>query len=269
MRLAPFYVIGSALPYPDFYEPKIKLAMKVGGKYPAPRINADDWIDAASALRVDADQLLAQVQSMCEVAPDAFATVRADPEHHRTRQPAAVHPPGSSGCQSQVLCRPTQEVGRRTGTWVKPQARSAPPTRSRDFAPSSRQSRLRTQDFIAYSASPAAPSYWMIHRRTPCSSATKDPPTRTHPRSARSRSIARPSPGQMTSTRFAGRAVPIWPVVSVGGHPLPDCLLPLRSQKRESTGDPWQGTTAEMAGVSDLATAAMQQSAVSEAVDPG
>jgi serine/threonine-protein kinase HipA len=79
VRLAPFYDIGSALPYPDFYEPKIKLAMKVGGKYLVSRINADDWIDAASALRVDADQLLARVQSMCEAAPDAFATVCADP----------------------------------------------------------------------------------------------------------------------------------------------------------------------------------------------
>lgn len=79
VRLAPLYDIGSALPYPDFHEPKIKLSMKVGNKYLVSRINAGDWIDAASALRVDADHLLARVQSMCEAAPDAFATVCADP----------------------------------------------------------------------------------------------------------------------------------------------------------------------------------------------
>jgi serine/threonine-protein kinase HipA len=78
--MAPLYDIGSALPYPDFYEPKLKLAMKVGRKYLASRIGTDDWVDAAVALRLDADALLSRVRSMCERVPDAFSTVGSDPE---------------------------------------------------------------------------------------------------------------------------------------------------------------------------------------------
>jgi serine/threonine-protein kinase HipA len=79
VRLAPLYDIGSALPYPDFYEPKLKLAMNVGRKYLASRIGTDDWVDAAATLHLDADTLLSRVRSMCETVSDAFATVGADP----------------------------------------------------------------------------------------------------------------------------------------------------------------------------------------------
>ena len=33
VRLDPFFDIGSALAYPDFHPPKVKLAMKTGGYY--------------------------------------------------------------------------------------------------------------------------------------------------------------------------------------------------------------------------------------------
>jgi serine/threonine-protein kinase HipA len=78
VRMGPLYDISSALPYPEFYESKLKLAMKVGRKYLASRIGADDWIDMAAVLHLDADGLLSRVRSMCEKVPDAFATVGAD-----------------------------------------------------------------------------------------------------------------------------------------------------------------------------------------------
>lgn len=79
VRMAPLYDIGSALPYPDSYQPKLKLAMKVGRKYLASRIGTDDWVDAAVALRLDADVLLSRVRAMCERVSDAFSTVGSDP----------------------------------------------------------------------------------------------------------------------------------------------------------------------------------------------
>ncbi|HEX3898378.1 MAG TPA: type II toxin-antitoxin system HipA family toxin [Mycobacteriales bacterium] len=79
VRMAPLYDIGSALPYPDSYEPKLKLAMKVGRKDLASRIGSDDWVDMAAALRLDADELLSRIRSMCETVSDALATVGADP----------------------------------------------------------------------------------------------------------------------------------------------------------------------------------------------
>jgi serine/threonine-protein kinase HipA len=80
VRMAPLYDIGSALPYTDFYEPKLKLAMKVGRKYLASRIGAEDWVGAATALHLDTKTLLKRVRAMTDAVPDAFATACADPD---------------------------------------------------------------------------------------------------------------------------------------------------------------------------------------------
>jgi serine/threonine-protein kinase HipA len=108
VRLAPLYDIGSALPYPDFHEPKLKLAMKVGGKYLASRITTDDWIDAASALHVDAEELLSRARSMCEAVPDALATVCADPAV------AKLHSPLPAMLLDRVAVRARHCAGRLT-----------------------------------------------------------------------------------------------------------------------------------------------------------
>jgi serine/threonine-protein kinase HipA len=80
VRMAPLYDIGSALPYADFYVPKLKLAMKVGRKYLASPIGASDWAETAIALRLDAKTLLTRIRAMCDAVPDAFATACADPD---------------------------------------------------------------------------------------------------------------------------------------------------------------------------------------------
>lgn len=72
VRLAPFYDIASALPYPDFYEPRIKLTMKVGGYYRLSSIGRSAWQRLAEDLRLDASMVVDRVRDLAERTPDAF-----------------------------------------------------------------------------------------------------------------------------------------------------------------------------------------------------
>lgn len=78
VRLAPFYDIASALPYPDFYEPKIKLAMKLGGYYRLSAIGRSAWERLARDLRLDASMVVDRVRELAERVPDAFGEVCSD-----------------------------------------------------------------------------------------------------------------------------------------------------------------------------------------------
>lgn len=71
VRLAPLYDIASGLPY-GTHEKKLRLAMKVGGDYGVyPWHNT--WPRSAKDLGIDPDQLVARVDELAAMAPDAFS----------------------------------------------------------------------------------------------------------------------------------------------------------------------------------------------------
>ncbi|HVA10092.1 MAG TPA: type II toxin-antitoxin system HipA family toxin [Acidimicrobiales bacterium] len=78
VRLAPFFDIASALPYPEFYPPKIKLAMKIGGYYRPSSIGRHAWERLATELRLDPELLVVRVRHLVERAPDVFSAVCAE-----------------------------------------------------------------------------------------------------------------------------------------------------------------------------------------------
>jgi serine/threonine-protein kinase HipA len=79
VRLAPFFDIASALAYPDFYGPKIKLAMKIGGHYRLSSIGRGAWERLATELRLDPDLLIVRARYLTERLPDTLSIVCADP----------------------------------------------------------------------------------------------------------------------------------------------------------------------------------------------
>ncbi len=78
VRLAPLYDIGSALPYPGFYGPKVALAMRIGGHYRVGTIAAKTWAREAAALGLDGDGAVERARSLAKRVPDAFADSRRD-----------------------------------------------------------------------------------------------------------------------------------------------------------------------------------------------
>ena len=78
VRLAPFFDIASALPYPEFYPPKIKLAMKIGGSYRLSSIGRHAWERLATELRLDPELLIVRARQLVERAPDVFSAVCAE-----------------------------------------------------------------------------------------------------------------------------------------------------------------------------------------------
>ena len=78
VRLAPLYDIASALPY-GVHEKKLRLAMKVGGRYDVfPLHNL--WPKAARELGVDGEALIDRVQGVSARASDAFSDAAAAPD---------------------------------------------------------------------------------------------------------------------------------------------------------------------------------------------
>ncbi len=73
VRLAPLYDIASALAYPNFHPPKVKLAMKIGGYYRLSSIGRGAWVGLADDLRLDPSRLLERVANLAESVADAFA----------------------------------------------------------------------------------------------------------------------------------------------------------------------------------------------------
>jgi serine/threonine-protein kinase HipA len=76
VRLAPLYDIASALPYPDLRPQKLKLAMKVGGKYRLSEIGSPQWRKEATALGLEPDATVARAVSMAEATPDYATDLR-------------------------------------------------------------------------------------------------------------------------------------------------------------------------------------------------
>lgn len=70
VRLAPLYDISSALPYPQLQKRKLKLAMKIGSHYRWWDIRLDDWRSTAIDMRLDADDALRTLATMCLQLPE-------------------------------------------------------------------------------------------------------------------------------------------------------------------------------------------------------
>ena len=80
VRMAPLYDVASLLPYDGVYADKLKLSMRVGGKYMASRVTAADWSKAAAQLDVEPSAALQRVTDLAGRLPDAFAQAAADVE---------------------------------------------------------------------------------------------------------------------------------------------------------------------------------------------
>lgn len=77
VRLAPFYDIASFLPYAPHGLQKVKLAMKIGGKYRLLEIGVHQWKKLAQETGTDDDAMRAMVSTMCSELPDHVSTTLA------------------------------------------------------------------------------------------------------------------------------------------------------------------------------------------------
>jgi len=73
VRLAPLYDVASVLAYRDFYEPKIKLAMRVGRNYRVGAIGRSTWERQAGAMGLDAEAVVVRAIDLAKRLPDAFS----------------------------------------------------------------------------------------------------------------------------------------------------------------------------------------------------
>jgi serine/threonine-protein kinase HipA len=87
IRLAPLYDVASALPYPSMPEQKLKLAMKIGGKYRLRDIGLYEWEKLAAELSLDADSVVQRVANLALRVPDLASTL-----HAREKQAGLTHP---------------------------------------------------------------------------------------------------------------------------------------------------------------------------------
>jgi serine/threonine-protein kinase HipA len=72
VRLAPLYDIASALVSKDFYEPKIKLAMRLGSHYELAQITLKEWVQVSEQLRIDAEELIERARELAVRMPAAM-----------------------------------------------------------------------------------------------------------------------------------------------------------------------------------------------------
>lgn len=77
-RLAPLYDLASALPYDDLDPMKLKLAMKIGGKYRLRDVYARQWVKLAEDLRMGSDALITHIKDLAENLPDAVALTQKE-----------------------------------------------------------------------------------------------------------------------------------------------------------------------------------------------
>src|SRR3546814_18173988 len=78
-RLAPLHDIASALAYPDFHLPKLKMAMKIGGYYRLSAIGRQAWIRLSENLRLDREVVLYRISGLIERISDAFDIAAGEP----------------------------------------------------------------------------------------------------------------------------------------------------------------------------------------------
>lgn len=75
VRLAPFYDIASALPYPELNTPRLKLAMKIGGHYRLREVGTRELRKLARGIRLDPEALIARAAELCAALPAAAQTL--------------------------------------------------------------------------------------------------------------------------------------------------------------------------------------------------
>jgi len=75
VRLAPLYDVASFLPYAQHGVRKLKLAMKIGGKYRLHEIGAYQWTKLARELGRHPEELTGSILAMCRALPDLAADV--------------------------------------------------------------------------------------------------------------------------------------------------------------------------------------------------
>jgi serine/threonine-protein kinase HipA len=86
-RLAPLYDVASALPYKDLDFQRLKLAMKIGGKYRLRDIGAHEWKKFAKAARLPEDEVTGRVVRLASELIDRIGSVRARVEASGVRHP--------------------------------------------------------------------------------------------------------------------------------------------------------------------------------------
>jgi serine/threonine-protein kinase HipA len=74
-RLAPLYDVASALPYPELSQQKLKLAMRIGGKYRLRDIGRHQWRKLGAELTLDPERVLSMARSYAGVLPEAATAV--------------------------------------------------------------------------------------------------------------------------------------------------------------------------------------------------
>jgi serine/threonine-protein kinase HipA len=77
VRLAALYDVASALPYDDFFLPRLTMAMRIGGEYRVGSIGERHWRRLALNSAVDPDRLVDRVTVLAERVPDALAAAAA------------------------------------------------------------------------------------------------------------------------------------------------------------------------------------------------
>jgi len=85
VRLAPLYDVASILPYDDLGPMRIKLAMKLGGKYRVRDISARSWEKLSEDVGMDKGNMARRVQEMAEALPSAAEDIRQDMQAGRMR----------------------------------------------------------------------------------------------------------------------------------------------------------------------------------------
>ncbi len=75
VRLAPLYDVASVLPYARGRERKLKLAMKIGGKYRLHEIGLHAWTRLARELKLDPEHVRIRVLDLSDALPDQLADV--------------------------------------------------------------------------------------------------------------------------------------------------------------------------------------------------
>lgn len=74
VRLAPLYDVASTLVYDHMYQPRLRMAMRIGGEYRLEAISGRHWRRFATANGLDADEVIHGLDSLAARIPDAFAT---------------------------------------------------------------------------------------------------------------------------------------------------------------------------------------------------
>ena len=87
VRLAPVYDLASVLPYKDVDTRRMRLAMKVGGKYRIEDIVGRHWRKLAVDVGLREDHVMARVRHLAERLPEAVERVIAQAHHDGVDHP--------------------------------------------------------------------------------------------------------------------------------------------------------------------------------------